>query len=180
MKKARLVIAVGTSVSLALVMLMICPSGASGQTGAGTLTGTVRDAEQKVVPAAAVTITNSETNISHKVQTSDVGVYYFGTLPRGPYTLAVEKEGFKKWEGKFVLRVGENAVVDSTLEVGSLRTVVEVTGAAPLITTASMEVSSVKDFERIRQLPLNGRSIGNLFPLTPGVEGGRAVPGSTA
>jgi hypothetical protein len=172
MKKARLVIAVGTSVSLALVMLMIRPSGASGQTGAGTLTGTVRDAEQKVVPAAAVTITNSETNISHKVQTSDVGNYYFGALPRGPYTLVVEKEGFKKWEAKFVLRVGENATVDPTLEVGTIRTVVEVTGAAPLITTASMEVSSVKDYERIRQLPLNGRSIGNLFPLTPGVEGG--------
>jgi len=172
MKKARLVIAVGTSVSLALVMLIFSPAGAFGQTGAGTVTGTVRDAEQKVVPAAAVTITNSETNISHKVQASEVGSYYFGALPRGPYTLAVEKEGFKKWEGKFVLRVGENVVIDPTLEVGAIRTVVEVTGAAPLITTASMEVSSVKDYERIRQLPLNGRSIGNLFPLTPGVEGG--------
>ena len=172
MKKARLVIAVGTSVSLALVMLMICPSGALGQTGAGTVTGTVRDAEQKVVPAAAVTVTNSETNISHKAQTSEVGTYYFGALPRGPYTLAVEKEGFKKWQAKFVLRVGQDAVVDPTLEVGAIRTVIEVTGAAPTITTGSTEVSSVKDFARIRQLPLNGRSIGNLFPLTPGVEGG--------
>jgi hypothetical protein len=34
-----------------------------------------------------------------------------------------------------------------------------------------MEIANVKDFERIRDLPLNGRSISNLFNLTPGVEG---------
>jgi hypothetical protein len=171
MERLRQRIAGGTCVLPVLIMLIFFPSGASGQTGAATVTGTVRDAEQKVVPGAAATVTNSETNISHKVQTSEVGIYYFGALPRGPYVLVIEKDGFKKWEAKFVLRVGQNAVVDATLEVGAVRTVVEVTGAAPTITTGSMEVSSVKDFERIRQLPLNARDIGNLFPLTPGVEG---------
>ena len=31
----------------------------------------------------------------------------------------------------------------------------------------------MKDYQRIRQLPLNGRGISSLFDLTPGVEGGR-------
>ncbi len=141
------------------------------QTGAGTVTGTVRDAHQALVPGAEVTITNTETNVSTKAVTNEVGVYYLGALPRGPYRLAVEKEGFKKWEGPLRLPTGQTVVVDPVLEVGDVRTVVEVTSAAPIVSTATIEVSNVKDFERIRSLPLNGRSIGNLFGLTPGVEG---------
>ena len=46
-----------------------------------------------------------------------------------------------------------------------------VTDAAPVIATQSAEVSDVKDFERIRQLPLNGREVTLLLNLTPGLEG---------
>ncbi len=58
------------------------------------------------------------------------------------------------------------------MELGSVETVVEVVGAVAPITTESVEVSDVKDYQRIRQLPLNGRNITRLFDLTPGVEGG--------
>jgi len=34
------------------------------------------------------------------------------------------------------------------------------------------DVADVKDYQRIRQLPLNGRAVSQLFNLTPGVEGG--------
>src|SRR5206468_4083279 len=40
------------------------------------------------------------------------------------------------------------------------------------INLESGEISDVKDALRIRQLPLNGRTISNLYDLTPGVEGG--------
>lgn len=170
------------SVTLFVLGGLICLSVSApemfGQTGAATLTGTVRDADQKVVPGASVTITNSETNISHTGQTSDVGNYYFGALQRGPYTLAVEKQGFKKWESKVTLDVGQSAVIDPTLQVGSLQTTVEVTGVATPITTGSVERADVKDYSQIRQLPLNGRQISQLFVLTPGVEADRGATGS--
>src|SRR5262249_22614668 len=83
-----------------------------------------------------------------------------------------QMQGFKKWSGTLELLVGQTAVVDPVLELGSLDTTVEVTGAAPPITLASGEISDVKDYQRIRQLPLNGRSVTALFDLTPGVEGG--------
>jgi hypothetical protein len=158
----------------ALFCLTTATVTAFGQTGAGSVAGTVRDAEQRVIPGAGVTITEIETNVSRSSRTSDVGVYYFGALPRGPYRLSVEKEGFKKWEGTLTLQVGQNAVIDVGLEVGDVKTVVEVTGVAPVITTSSAEVSDVKDYARIRQLPLNGRQISQLFALTPGVEPGTA------
>ncbi len=156
----------------ALIALALTSQPALAQTGTGTVTGTVRDANRAVVPGADVTITNTDTNISRKGLTSEVGTYYLGVLPRGPYTLVVELPGFKKWSGKLELLVGQTAVVDPVLEVGEIQNVVEVTGVAPPINLESIDVSNVKDYQRIRQLPLNGRSISSLFNLTPGVEGG--------
>ena len=89
-----------------------------------------------------------------------------------------EVTGFKKWSSKFALQVGQTAAIDVALESGNVETVIDVVGAAPPITTESAEVSDVKDFQRIQQLPLNGRQISQLFVLTPGVEG--EVGGSNA
>jgi hypothetical protein len=142
------------------------------QTGTGTVTGTVRDINQAVVSTADVTITNTSTNASRKGTASGEGSFYFGALTPGSYVLVVEKQGFKKWSGRLILEVGQNAVVEPVLEVGPTQDTIEVTTAATVITTESMEVSDVKDYKRIQQLPLNGRAISALFDLTPGVEGG--------
>ena len=155
---------------LTLSFALICKSGFA-QTGRGTIQGVVRDASKAVVPGAQVVLTNTGTNVSQTGHTNEVGLYYFGALQPGPYTLNVEVTGFKKWEGKLELQVGQNAVVDVSLELGSAEATVEVVGAAPVITTESTEVADIKDSQRIRQLPLNGRLISNLFLLTPGVEG---------
>jgi hypothetical protein len=85
--------------------------------------------------------------------------------------LTVEAPGFKKWEGTLKVDVGQTVTIDPVMEVGTLGSTVEVTGAAPVISTEGMQVSDVKDSLRIRQLPLNGRSVTNLFDLTAGVEG---------
>ncbi len=142
------------------------------QTGQGTVTGTVTDASSALVPDAAVTLTNTATGVARKGQTSALGVYYFGAVPIGPYKLVVSKQGFEEWAGGFVLEVGQNAVVNAVLQVGSSTTVVEVSSAAPLISTQSAEVADVKESNQIRDLPLDGRQIGQLFNLTAGVESG--------
>ena len=154
---------------LSLLISLITLPGLA-QTGRGVIRGTVLDTSKAVVPGAQVTITNTATNISQKAQTNEEGLYYFGAVQPGPYTVVVEVTGFKKWEGRIDLQVGQTAVVDVALELGSSETTVEVVGAAPPITTESMEDSDVKDFQRIQQLPLNGRQVSQLFALTPGVE----------
>ncbi|MBI3681747.1 MAG: TonB-dependent receptor [Acidobacteria bacterium] len=151
-------------------MSMAAPLAA--QTGTGVVRGTVLDATRSTVPNAKVTLTNQSTNIGRTTQTSAVGIYYFGAVLPGPYSLAVESAGFKKWSGTLVLEAGQTAAIEPVLEVGSLEATIEVTEATPIITTESSEVADVKDALRIRQLPLNGRSVATLFNLTPGVEGG--------
>jgi carboxypeptidase family protein len=158
---------------LILVMtLALSARPAWAQTGAGTIAGTVSDLSGAVVPGANLTLTNRETGAVRSQVTSAAGAFHFGAIPRGQYTLDVELSGFKKWSGKLELQVGQTAKVDPVLEVGQLQNVVEVSGAAAPITLESSDVSDVKDYQRIRQLPLNGRAISSLFDLTPGVEGG--------
>jgi carboxypeptidase family protein len=167
--------AVGASAFLFVVgiMVFLVPAHPTmAQTGVGTVTGTVTDSSNAVVPQAEVTLTNTLTAVSRKAQTSDVGLYYFGAVPIGSYRLVVSKTGFEEWAGNFVLEVGQNAAVDAVLRVGSATTVVEVSSAAPLITTQSAEVADVKESVQIRALPLNGRDISALFDLTAGVESG--------
>jgi hypothetical protein len=157
-------------IKLCLIPVLMLPL--SAQTGNGIVRGTVLDASRATIPAASVTLTNTATGIVRSAQTSAVGIYYFGSVPIGPYTLSVEAAGFKKWSGTLNVAAGETVVIDPNMEVGTVESVVEVTGAAPVITTEGMEVGDVKDELRIRQLPLNGRVVSNLFDLTPGVEGG--------
>jgi hypothetical protein len=159
-------IALGLGLGLSVLALQVL-----AQTGQASLTGTVRDAGGAVVSAAAVTVTNSETGVATKAETNAEGIYYLGALPRGPYTLVIEKEGFKKYSGTLELYVGQKAVANANLNVGSTQETVSVTDAAPVITTQSSEISNIKDYERIRQLPLNGREVTLLLNLTPGVEG---------
>jgi hypothetical protein len=160
------------AVVLSLIGMLIVSASVFAQTGTGVIRGVVRDANQAVVPGASVTITNDKTGVSQKTQTNAEGIYFVGGVPLGTYTLVAEVTGFKKWSTKIELQVGQTAAVDVPLELGNVETTVEVVGAAPPITTTTSEISDVKDYQRIRQLPLNGRRISSLFNLTPGVEGG--------
>src|ERR1700681_3373794 len=142
------------------------------QTGAGVVRGAVQDASKAIVPGAKARLRNLDTNIARDATGSADGIYYFGGIEPGRYELAVEANGFKKWVGTLEVEVGQTVVIDPALEVGSIASTVEVTGAAPVITTETTELADVKDSLQIHQLPLNGRDITNLFNLTPGVEGG--------
>ncbi len=158
---------------LLLAALLICLTvPAFPQSGTAVVRGTVFDSARAAVPNAKVVLVQTSTNISRQTTTNELGIFLFTSLPIGQYKITAESQGFKKWSADISLAAGQTAVVEPTLEVGSVDTVVEVTGAAPVITTESSEVGSVKDNMRIQQLPLNGRSITNLFDLTPGVEGG--------
>lgn len=157
--------------ALAAILAMTAAIGWT-QTGLGTVKGTVLDASGAAIPGAALTLTNQATGIERRSESTGVGTYEIPAVPIGRYTLAVEAAGFKKYSGNFLLQAGQTLVIDPRMEVGTVDTIVEVSDAAPVISTVGMEIGDIKDAQRIQQLPLNGRLISNLFDLTPGVEGG--------
>ena len=127
------------------------------QTGLATLSGTVTDQSASIIPGVSVTATNTSTGVSYRSESNTSGAYYIGALPPGPYKITAEKTGFKQWTRTVQLEVSQNASIDFRMEVGSTTTVVEVTGAPPILNTTGTAVGDVKDYQRINQLPLNGR-----------------------
>jgi len=150
----------------------------AAQTGLGVVRGTVQDASKAIIPNVKVTLTNADTGVVHETQTNTSGIYYFGAVEIGKYSLVAEAQGFKKWEGTFTVEAGQTLVIDPGMEVGSLQSAVEVTSAAPIIATEGGQVSDVKDALAIHDLPLNQRQISQLFSLTPGVVGDSSGNGS--
>jgi len=117
-----------TPFSVLLVILCASSSALLAQVDRGGIVGTVTDSSGAVVPGVTVTVTNVSTNRSSKLTTDANGSYAANLLQIGSYTVAAEKEGFKRGLQSNV-DVGVNQVVrvDLTLQVGEITQTVEVT-----------------------------------------------------
>src|SRR5258708_7569862 len=61
---------------------------------AGSISGEVKDQSGAVAPNAAVTVTNSETNVTRSTITNAAGIYSFPDLTPGIYQVKVAAAGF--------------------------------------------------------------------------------------
>src|ERR1700691_2364163 len=86
-----------------------------------SINGIVRDASGLAVPAADVTVTQTDTGFTRNSQSASDGAYLLPTLPIGPYRLEVKKAGFATYiQSGIVLQVDTNPAIDVTLKVGSV------------------------------------------------------------
>src|SRR2546425_9964042 len=154
-------------------ILFWAASSLCGQTVTGTILGIVTDASGAAVPQAAVTITNDDTGQQRKLVTDELGSYLATFLPVGPYTVRMEKSGFRSasFTG-IVLQVDQQVRLNATLEIGGTTQEVTVAGAAPLLETENASLGEVIDTRQVLTLPLNGRNFLQLATLTPGVTTG--------
>ena len=141
------------------------------QSDTGVIRGTVVDTSGAAVPGVRVSVTDERTNVAAFSTVADeAGRYAALALKASTYTVSAEATGFKKAvRSGVILDVNQTAVVDITLEIGSVSEVLEVTGAAALLQTESAELSDVVEQKRVVELPLNGRFFVNLVNLTTGV-----------
>ena len=162
-----------SSAILALALLL-CSGTAPAQVTTGTILGTVHDPSGAPVAGAKVTITDSTKGTTTQYQTDDAGAYNVPFLIPGTYSVAVEKEGFKRAVStNVVLDVDQKARVDITLEVGQVSQTLEVTSTAPLVRSESAELGEVVGKRQVQDLPLNGRNFAQLVNLVPGVTAGQ-------
>ncbi len=160
-------------------LILACSSSAVAQTSLGGLRGVIQDSSTAVIPGQDIVLTNLDTNQTRTTITTEYGLYTFPSVPAGNYKIAVERAGFKKFEGSVVLRVGQEATINISLEPASSQVTVEVQAVTPVIETTGATLSDTKESERIKALPLNGREVTSLFTLTPGVSrtGGTQING---
>jgi hypothetical protein len=157
-------------VSLALLLVAICPPAlVFGQETRGTITGTVRDSSQAVIPSAPIKITNLSRGITVSITTNDSGLFRAPYLVPGTYQIIVEARGFKKYVRDGVeLRIGETLDIDIPLEPGGAEESINVTAAGPELQTATASMGQAIDGRRVAELPLVHGDPYTLIALAPG------------
>jgi hypothetical protein len=163
-----------------IALLLFAGFGAFGQ-DRGSVTGTVTDPSGAVVPDARITAKNAATGLTQTATTGANGTYSLLYLTVGTYTVTAEKQSFRKAEANDVrVDVNTTARMDIQLTVGAVDQTVEVTAAAPLLSTEGSNLGKVLPAKAILDLPLaiNGglRSTMAFVILTPGVIGSAGNP----
>ncbi|HEY1647465.1 MAG TPA: carboxypeptidase regulatory-like domain-containing protein [Terracidiphilus sp.] len=144
---------------------------ASAQTsGAGAITGTVTDSNQAVIPGAQVSITDTDTGVTHAFTSNDAGIYTAPFLLPGHYNVDATAGNFNKMETTGItLLVGQTLTIDLVLKVNSANTTVEVVGNSEILDVSKTEVSQVVDNHLVQNLPVNARNWSDFVLLTPNV-----------
>ncbi len=152
------------------------------QSDRGTITGTVSDPANSVVPGAAVMAKNMETGAQTQTVTTATGNFTLASLQAGTYEVSVEAPGFNKAvQQGITVQVALTVRLDVTLKIGATSDTVSVTAEAAMLRTENAESSVNITGDRINSLPLNfgggAGSIGAIRSqmafavLSPGVSG---------
>jgi len=135
----------------------------------GSITGVVKDPKGAVVPGVAITITNTATGIAKSTKSNSTGNFLVSDLLPGTYRVEAQIEGFKKIAQVGAVQTGESTTFDLTLQLGSTKQTVEVSGRAPLLQSTTSSLTTTISSRAIQNLPLQGRNPLLLVRLSPGV-----------
>ena len=133
-----------------------------------TLQGTITDTQNAVMPGVTVTLRNVATGLERASVTDADGQYVAASLAPGKYQVVAHIEGFQDQTREVELGVAQTVPLNFKLGVGVLAENITVTGASPLIETATVSVGQVMAERTVQEIPLNGRHFVDLGPLMPG------------
>src|SRR5437773_5137713 len=162
------------AIPFAILLVVGLKTPAIAQSFLGTIRGTVLDPQGQVVPGAAVVITDEATGVPRTLETDGQGRYEAPDVRPGTYRVEVITQNFKKFERTgVVLRAAGTALVDITLELGSLNETVTV--SADLINNITLDTPAIArgfDEQQLHDLPRDTRDIQSFLLLNPNVVGG--------
>jgi Carboxypeptidase regulatory-like domain len=142
-----------------VLSLLFASLPAFAQDSFGSLTGQVTDPSGAVIPHVAVIVTDTNTGAVARVTTTGDGYYTAPGLQPGPYSIAVEAKGFKRFvQTGILLSTQQNATINIKLAVGTAEETVNVSSDAPLIDMADASVGQVLSTQEVQDLPSDGRS----------------------
>src|SRR5688572_22637576 len=148
---------------LAIIVLLSVTANAQFR---GGVQGVVTDSAGGVIQGATITLTNKETNQTQTTQSSDEGFYRFSALSPGLYSVAVEKEGFKKAIVDDVKVDAESTSgQDIKLEAGVISEVVTVEADTVALQSEDANIRRTVSTVEILRLPQPGRDPYELIRL---------------
>src|SRR5215470_2200355 len=157
-----------------VVSLFVVPNFAFGQTRTeGQLSGTVVDPSGAAVPNASLTLSQSSTGFTTTVQANDSGLYVFGNVQPGTYTLIAEAKGFAhKTYNDVEVYAGRTTDLKVELKVGTTAETVEVSAQGEVLETSTNTLATTVNPDAIQDLPLGGRDVLPFAQLVAGAQVG--------
>jgi Carboxypeptidase regulatory-like domain len=145
--------------------------GASAQTGAGSIFGSVVDGSGQVVPGADIIITNENTGEVRRTTSNELGDYTFQAVRPGPYTVRAELTGFKPIEVRNAQVLANNRLSMSPLQlqVGNFEEAVSVSAVGEMIATTVTSHQAILGQKQMLELSTRGRDPTSLLRVLPGV-----------
>lgn len=160
----------GFTVGLCLVLLGSATSPASAQRTTGTISGTVTDESNSILPGVTVTLRSPAVPGTPTTVTGPTGNYRFPNLPPGSYSLTFELQGFATLKREQIpVGVGQEPEINIQLKVSSLSETVTVTGESPVVNVASTLVSTNFNREWVQNAPLRRFTFFDLINQGAGV-----------
>lgn len=151
----------------------------SAQVVGATISGTVVDPSGAKMPGANIVITNVGTGISTFTVTRGEGVFGVPNLQPGNYEIKVTATGFSTLLRKGItLTVGQEMVLNLTLQVGSVNEQVTVTAEAPTVNLANSTISGVIEQKTVAESPSTAGRGPIWRPCSPGCTLPRTSPRS--
>ena len=155
---------------LLFLALQAWPAGA--QSNYGSISGTVRDAQQLPVAGADIQLTASSTRATRHLVTGADGHFEASALLPDEYEVKTDASGFAPTTEKVRLEVGQKMDLEIKLTLGAVKQDVTVSGTGETIHTTDASVGEVIEPQSIRELPLNGRMLIDLVLTVPGAHVG--------
>jgi hypothetical protein len=157
-----------------MMKVLVCLVGMAAlldaQSDRSRLTGTVYDPSGAVVPKANLRAIHAQTGAERKAVSDEKGHYLIEGLLPATYKLSVAASGFAEVSmSDVLLGAGEERMLDVHLQPASVENTitVEARDAAQVQTDTASIAATVGDRE-VKNLPINGRMISNLYLLVPG------------
>ena len=159
------------AVVCACLLLLAYAAPAAAQLDTATVIGVVTDTQGAVIPGATVTATNKNSGFVRSTTSDAEGRYRLAALTPGSYEVVAELQGFSRaLRQGLSFSLGSEAVLNFTLQLGTLSEAVTVTAETPVVQTTTAAVETKLDRAAIDVLPIIGRSYESLLRIAPGAQ----------
>ena len=109
-----------------------------------SLTGTIVDPSQGVLPGVTLVLTNDASGAKYEIKTDRTGHYEFVGLPPGSYTLNAALPGFARFSGRVTVGA-QNIQQDLILSLGTLQESITVTDGPPAAPPSPAQLREIEE-----------------------------------
>jgi hypothetical protein len=117
--------------AIGALLAVALPVALSSQNAFATISGSITDPSDGVLPGVSVVAVDTERRVRHEVRTNRAGRFELVGLPEGSYSLEADLPGFEMFRERLTLS-GLDVSRDIMLEVGMLQETVSVSSSASI------------------------------------------------